>query len=77
MDKALLALLQQYSVYQKIQLAKRTQPDKFKEMYNLEEALLGQIAELDSTGHTKEAIATYRQLINLLQTAFGVDTLHL
>lgn len=77
MDKVLLALLQQYSVYQKIQLAKRTQPDKFKEMYNLEEALLGQIAELDSTGHTKEAIATYRQLINLLQTAFGVDTLHL
>ena len=50
---------------------------KFNEMYKLEEAVLQQIAELDAAGKSDEAVATYQQLVGILQSTFGVDTLHI
>ena len=76
MTGAISELSRLYGERVKVLTAKQQNPEKFLEMYNLEEALLRQIADLDAAGHTEEAIATYRQLVDVLQGAFGVDTLH-
>ena len=77
MTTALSELSRLYGERAKVITARKQNPEKFTEMYNLEEALLKQIADLDSTGHTDEAVAIYRQLVDVLQGTFGVDTLHI
>ncbi|MBQ8490304.1 MAG: glycosyltransferase [Pseudobutyrivibrio sp.] len=77
MTGAISKLSRLYSERAKVISARQQNPEKFAEMYNLEEALLHQIADLDATGHTEEAISTYRQLVDVLQASFGVDTLHI
>ena len=77
MTTALSELSRLYGERAKVITARKQNPEKFTEMYNLEEALLKQIADLDSTGHTDEAVAIYRQLVDVLQASFGVDTLHI
>ncbi|MCR5580210.1 MAG: hypothetical protein K6F66_01360, partial [Pseudobutyrivibrio sp.] len=76
MDEPINQLSKLYGEYQKVLNAKKTDPQKFDEMYNLEEALLAQISELDAAGKSDEAIATYQQLEQILQQTFGVSTLH-
>ncbi len=76
MDKVLGNLARLYSRIQKVLSAKKADPEKFQQMYNLEEQLLRQIAELDSAGRTDEAVATYQQLVEILQNTYGVDSLH-
>ena len=73
---ALGELSRLYSIRIKIRDAKRNDPDKFAEMYKLEETILTQIAELDAAGRSDEAVATYQQMVDILQATFGVDTLH-
>ena len=65
-----------YSNYVKVKTAKEADPEKFQEMYNLEEQVLRQIAELDAAGHTDEAVATYQQLVQIISSSYGVETLH-
>lgn len=77
MTTALGELSRLYVNYSKIVDAKNKNPEKFAEMYNLEEAVLAQIAQLDAAGKNDEAVATYRQLVDILQNNFGVDTLHI
>jgi hypothetical protein len=77
MTGALGELSRLYTMRIKIRDAKRNDPDKFNEMYKLEETILAQIAELDAAGRSDEALATYRQLVDILQGSFGVDTLHI
>lgn len=77
MTNALGELSRLYSDIQKVLLAKAESPVKFNEMYKLEEAVLQQIAELDAAGKSDEAVATYQQLVGILQSTFGVDTLHI
>ena len=55
---------------------KEKDPNKFAEMYNLEEGILKQIADLDAAGKSDEAIATYEQLTSIIRSTYGVDTLH-
>lgn len=76
MTGALGELSRLYTMRIKIRDAKRNDPDKFNEMYKLEETILAQIAELDAAGRSDEAVATYQQLVGILQNTFGVDTLH-
>ena len=77
MTGALGELSRLYTMRIKIRDAKRNDPDKFNEMHKLEETILAQIAELDAAGRSDEAVATYRQLVDILQGSFGVDTLHI
>ena len=56
--------------------AKMANPEKFQEMYNLEEALLKQIESLDAAGQSDQALATYGQLVEILRNTYGVDSLH-
>ena len=77
MTNALGELSRLYSNRQKVILAKQDNPEKFQEMFKLEEAVLRQIAELDAAGKNDEAVATYKQLVGILQNTFGVDTLHI
>ena len=65
-----------YSNYVKVKTAKEADPEKFQEMYNLEEQVLRQIAELDAAGHTDEAVVTYQQLVQIISSSYGVETLH-
>ena len=66
-----------YGQKQKVLAAKSSDPVKYEEMYNLEEQVLHQIAELDETGKTDEAVVVYQQLVEIIQNTFGVDTLHI
>ena len=77
MNNALSELSRLYQERIKLFTARDADPDKFNEMYNLEESVLTQIAELDAAGRTDEAVATYKQLVEILQNTFGVDTLHI
>lgn len=77
MDTYIQHLSRKYSDYIKLMDIKDSDPAKFEEMYHLEEALLNQIADLDAAGKEKEALATYKQLVDIMQTSFGLDTLHI
>ncbi|WP_028234326.1 glycosyltransferase [Pseudobutyrivibrio sp. MD2005] len=77
MNNALSELSRLYQERIKLFTARDADPDKFNEMYRLEESVLTQIAELDAAGRTDEAVATYKQLVEILQNTFGVDTLHI
>lgn len=77
MDSVIQTLSKLYADYVKVLSAKQADPAKFQEMYDLEDALLAQIAELDAAGKSEEAVATYRQLVDVLHGTFGVDTLHM
>ncbi len=77
MTNALGELSRLYGDIQKVLIAKAESPAKFNEMYKLEEAVLQQIAELDAAGKSDEAVATYQQLVEILQDNFGVDSLHI
>ncbi len=66
-----------YGDMQKVLAAKSTDPVKFDEMYNLEEQVLRQIADLDAAGKTEEAVATYQQLEQIIMQTYGVSTLHI
>jgi hypothetical protein len=77
MNLAISELSRLYSARVKVFAIKENDPQKFAEMYNLEEQLLGQIASLDAAGKTEEAVATYQQLTALMKNTFGVETLHL
>lgn len=61
----------------KVYQAKADNPEKFEEMYQLEESVLHQIADLDAAGKSDEAIGAYQQLVGIMQNTFGVDTLHI
>lgn len=76
MDIVIQKLNKAYGNVQKVLNAKNADPQKFAEMYNLEEAVLKQIAEMDAAGKSDEAIATYQQLVQILQNTYGVDSLH-
>ncbi|MBR4707361.1 MAG: glycosyltransferase [Pseudobutyrivibrio sp.] len=77
MNLAVSELSRLYSARAKVFAIKKNDPEKFAEMYNLEEQLLGQIASLDAAGKTDEAVATYQQLTALMKNTFGVETLHI
>ncbi len=77
MNPAVGELSRLYGDVSKILLIRENQPGKFAEMYDLEEAVLRQIADLDAAGHEAEAIETYKQLVEVLNNTFGVDTLHI
>ena len=77
MDSYIQQLSRKYGDYQKLLTISNNNPDKFEEMYHLEEALLNQIANLDAAGNTDEAVSTYRQLVEIMQNTFGVETLHI
>ena len=76
MDGTIGELSRLYGTRAKIQALKESQPDKFNEMYNLEEQLLRQIAELDASGKSDEAVGVYQQLVGLMKNTFGVESLH-
>ncbi|SDB38117.1 Glycosyl transferase family 2 [Pseudobutyrivibrio sp. YE44] len=76
MTDTIQALGNLYSDYVKVRVAKETDPAKFQEMYNLEEQVLRQIADLDAAGHTDEAVATYQQLVRIISDTYGVESLH-
>ncbi|QFJ54006.1 glycosyltransferase [Pseudobutyrivibrio xylanivorans] len=65
-----------YSDRVKVLMAKEKDTAKFEEMYKLEEALLQQIADLDAAGKSDEAVATYTQLVEIIRSTYGVDSLH-
>lgn len=74
---ALGELKRLYAERIKVYQAKADNPEKFEEMYQLEESVLHQIADLDAAGKSEEAIGAYRQLVGIMQNTFGVDTLHI
>lgn len=74
---ALGELKRLYAERIKVYQAKADNPEKFEEMYQLEESVLHQIADLDAAGKSDEAIGAYRQLVGIMQNTFGVDTLHI
>ncbi|MBE5904669.1 MAG: glycosyltransferase [Pseudobutyrivibrio sp.] len=76
MDSTIQSFSKLYGTYQMIKEEKEKDPNKFAEMYNLEEAILKQIADLDAAGKSDEAIATYGQLTSIIRSTYGVDTLH-
>jgi glycosyltransferase involved in cell wall biosynthesis len=76
LTNALTELANLYGQIQKVEAAKAENPEKFQEMYNLEEQVLQQIAQLDEAGKTEEAVATYQQLVGVIQNTYGVDSLH-
>ena len=76
MDSFIQQLSTFYVEYRKVMDAKKANPEKFQEMYNLEEALLKQIADLDAAGQSDQALSTYQQLVQILRTTDGVDSLH-
>ena len=76
LGNALGDMAELYGKKQMLEVAKKKDPEKFEEMYNLEEAILQQIAELDAAGKNDEAVATYQQLVNAINSAYGVDSLH-
>lgn len=76
MDSFIQQLSTFYVEYRKVMDAKKANPEKFQEMYNLEEALLKQIADLDAAGQSDQALATYGQLVEILRNTYGVDSLH-
>ena len=76
MDSTVQRFSKLYGTYQMIKEEKEKDPEKFAEMYNLEEAILKQIADLDAAGKSDEAIATYQQLTGIIRGTYGVDTLH-
>lgn len=77
LDPTIQKLTRAYGEYQKVVIAKNSDPAKFQEMYNLEEAVLHQIAELDASGKSEEALATYQQLVEIMRNTYGVETLHI
>ncbi len=77
MDEVVKNLSKFYTDIIKVRQAKANDPAKFQEMYNLEEALLKQIADLDAAVKTDEAVATYQQLVEIIRNAYGVDSLHI
>jgi len=74
---ALGELKRLYAERIKVYQAKADNPEKFEEMYQLEESVLHQIADLDAAGKSDEAIGAYQQLVGIMQNTFGVDTLHI
>ncbi len=76
MDQFIQQLSTFYVEYRKVVDAKMANPEKFQEMYNLEEALLKQIESLDAAGQSDQALATYQQLVEILRNTYGVDSLH-
>ncbi|MBR5636107.1 MAG: glycosyltransferase [Pseudobutyrivibrio sp.] len=77
LGNAIGELADMYGRKQMLQAAQQKDPAKFNEMYDLEEKVLQQIAELDAAGKNEEAVATYQQLIGILQASYGVDSLHI
>ena len=77
MTDALGELKRLYAERIKVYQAKADNPEKFEEMYQLEESVLHQIADLDAAGKSDEAIGAYQQLVGIMQNTFGVDTLHI
>ena len=77
MTNTLSELSRLYSNRQKVLMAKANDPDKFAQLYQMEETVLEQIAQLDAAGKSDEAVATYQQLVDILQKTFGVETLHI
>ena len=77
LDPTIQKLTRAYGEYQKVVIAQKSDPAKFQEMYNLEEAVLHQIAELDAAGKSEEALATYSQLVEIIRSTYGIDTLHI
>jgi hypothetical protein len=77
MDGAIQALSRLYATYQNVMAAKEADPEKFNEMYNLEEQILKQIADLDASGQSEQAVTTYQQLVEIIRNTYGVDTLHM
>lgn len=74
---ALGELKRLYAERIKVYQAKADNPEKFEEMYQLEESVLHQIADLDAAGKSDEAVGAYQQLVGIMQNTFGVDTLHI
>lgn len=77
MTGVITELANYYKIKQTIETAKAQDPQKFAEMYSLEEAILRQIADLDAAGQSDEAVATYQQLVNVIKNTYGVETLHI
>lgn len=77
MDNLIKELSVFYAEYRKVVDAQRANPEKFQEMYNLEEALLKQIADLDAAGKGEEAMAIYTQLTEIIRNTYDVETLHI
>lgn len=76
LNPLLVTLSKIYAEREKIQLARKQDPEKFEEMYKLEEAVLAQIAELERTGHGADASTTRGQLEAILMQTYGLKTLH-
>ena len=54
-----------------------TDPQKFDEMYKLEETILAEIKKLEAEGNIKEAAATKEQLKGIIKNTFGIESLHI
>ena len=52
-------------------------PQKFDEMYKLEETILAEIKKLEAEGNIKEAAATKEQLKGIIKNTFGIESLHI
>ena len=76
MNPAIGELADMYGRKQQLDALRAKNPVKFQEMYNLEEQILLQIAELDAAGQVDEAVATYQELIMAIKSTYGVETLH-
>ncbi|WP_072916687.1 glycosyltransferase [Pseudobutyrivibrio xylanivorans] len=76
MNAAIGELADMYGRKQMLDALRAKDPVKFQEMYNLEDAILRQIAELDEAGQVDEAVATYQELIMAIKNTYGVETLH-
>ncbi|SDI80818.1 Glycosyl transferase family 2 [Pseudobutyrivibrio sp. 49] len=77
MNPAVSQLADMYGRKQMLDNLKAKDPAKFQEMYDLEDAILRQIAELDAAGQVDEAVATYQELIMAIKNTYGVETLHI
>lgn len=76
MNPAISELADMYGRKQLLDGLRANDPAKFQEMYNLEEQILLQIAELDAAGRMDEAVSTYQELVMAIKSTYGVESLH-
>lgn len=76
MQAVLTAFTKKYATAVMIEEARKSDPAKFDEMYALEEAVLKQIEELETTGHGADASTTRGQLEGIIMQTYGIKSLH-
>ena len=75
MESPIQAMAKLYRNHQVLMDARKKDPAKFDEMYNLEMALRAQIETMEANGHSADAQTTRNQLESILKQSYGVTTI--